>query len=210
MKKAGDYIASIKNNKLLFITAAAVILMTSAAVLFFLSGENSTITLAQAEEAAAESSDAAEEKDESTVYVDIGGCVRKPGVYEVPAGSRIFHVIEKAGGVTDDADTTAINQAEQVSDGLKIMIPDRKSGADATNQDQAANESSASQGTGKININTADLDTLQQIPGVGPVTAEKIISYREENGLFKSIEEITNVSGIGEKTYEKLRDQICI
>lgn len=211
MEKVLHYLKILKNNKIIITAAACVILFTASAVFFFINEKSDTISIEEADletEAEEERADNTAGKDgESTVFVDISGCVKKPGVYEVSAASRIFEVIELAGGVTPDADTSYINQAEPVSDGLKINVPDRNQ----TENGMTGETSSALQDeSGKININTADMTRLQDIPGVGPVTAEKIISYRENNGYFRSIDEIKNVSGIGDKTYEKIKDMICV
>ena len=137
------------------------------------------------------------------IYVDISGCVKEPGVYEVQEGTRVFQLIEEAGGLTENADIEGINRAEPLIDGQKIVIYARSG-------DEAESAGSGERSDGRININTADSELLQEIPGVGPVTAEKIIQYREENGRFAAPEEIKNVSGIGEKTYEKLANFICV
>lgn len=144
------------------------------------------------------------EETSKEIYVDIGGCIYNPGVYKIKEGTRLFQVIEKAGGLTPEADTDSINQAEPVYDGQKILIYSK-------NQDMS-NDSNQSQleQKGKVNINTADSLKLQEIPGVGPSTAQKIIDYRESYGRFKSTEDIINVSGIGEKTYEKIKDYITV
>ena len=110
-------------------------------------------------------------------------------------------VIEKAGGLKKNAEMDQINRAEIVTDGQKIVIP-------AKGETIAASGGAAA--SGLININTADSTALQEIPGVGPATAEKIIAYRTENGRFASKEDIKNVSGIGEKTYEKMKDKITV
>lgn len=137
------------------------------------------------------------------IYVDISGCVKEPGVYEVQEGTRVFQLIEEAGGLTENADIEGINRAEPLIDGQKIVIYARSG-------DEAESAGTGERSDGRININTADSELLQEIPGVGPVTAEKIIQYREENGRFAAPEEIKNVSGIGEKTYEKLANFICV
>lgn len=128
------------------------------------------------------------------------------GVYSVEEGARVFEVIEKAGGLTEDASVEQINQAEAVSDGQKIVIPAKGEELLAAEVYDISGKASR----GLININTADSQTLQEIPGVGPATAEKIIAYRTENGRFAKIEDIRNVSGIGEKTFEKLKDKITV
>ena len=156
----------------------------------------------------------------STIYVDIGGQVNAPGVYEVSVGTRLFQLIEQAGGLKEDADVDSINQAEPVSDGQKIII-----GSTDKNSPYYTGDGSAFQHNGQtksdqavtesengvvVNINLADATQLQMISGIGPVTAEKIIAYREENGPFTKKEDIKNVSGIGDKTYESLKDFITV
>lgn len=148
-------------------------------------------------------------KEEVLIIVDVAGAVANPSVVELPDGSRVFEAVEKAGGLTTEADTGSINQAEILSDGQKIYIP--------TKQEMKEVNSGGGNFTGLvsgksnlININTADLSALQEIPGVGPATAEKIISYRIENGKFNTIEDIKNVSGIGDKTFEKMKKKITV
>lgn len=143
------------------------------------------------------------EENSAFIYVDISGCVESPGVYRVEEGTRLFQLIDKAGGLTEEADVSGINRAEAVSDGQKIVIYEE--GEVYENE-----QSNAEDASGKININTADEIKLQQIPGIGPVTADKIIQYRNENGKFKSEEELKNVSGIGEKTFENLKEYIKV
>ena len=161
------------------------------------------------------------------VYVDIGGAVKHPMLAELPAGSRVEDAIEAAGGLTKKADLTAVNRAEVLTDGEKIYIPEEGEDLGAAGTGDAfSGGASASGGTsasggsggagasgissGRININTADVVLLQQLTGVGPVTAQKIVDYREQNGKFSSIEELKNVSGIGDKTFEKMKDDVTI
>lgn len=162
------------------------------------------------------------------LYVDIGGEVVHPGVYQVAEGTRLFQVIEKAGGLKDSADTDSINQAEPVSDGQKIIIGSLNESSPyytGSAPSSAGSEGQASQGgqgssAGRavretdagtiVNINLADLSQLQLLPGVGPSTAQKIVDYRQQNGNFQRIEDIMNISGIGEKTFENLKDFIEI
>jgi len=143
----------------------------------------------------------------SNLVVDISGCVKTPGVYGVQDGTRLHQVIELAGGLTKDADIDAINQAELVTDGQKILIPAKIEGEHKGAADPVRGTMSDN---GKININQADSVTLQEIPGVGPATADKIMQYRETNGGFQNIEDLKNVSGIGDKTFEKMKDKICV
>ena len=141
------------------------------------------------------------------IIVDISGAVESPGVYMLQDGSRIFDLIEAAGGLTKDADINYINRAEILFDEAKIYIPSVRETSDLS-PGSTVRTSSVSSGPSLININTADSETLQKIPGVGPSTAEKIISYRLSHGRFSSIEELTNISGIGAKTLEKMKGYI--
>ena len=187
---------------------AAVIMILITAVLFFAGkGENDTIQIDQ-ETPLEEVSENNEEsqKKQGKIFVDIGGEVVKPGVYQVKDGARVYEIVEKAGGLTDKADTTNINQAEIAADGQKIIIPSIE---ESTGQENSGAPAVAGV-AGLININSANAATLEEIPGVGPSTAEKIISYRESNGRFKKKEDLKNVSGIGEKTFEKLKDKITV
>lgn len=141
------------------------------------------------------------------IFVDVGGEVVNPSVVELSDGSRVYDAINAAGGLTENADITDINRAAFVSDGEKIYIP---SALRALDGEIDIGENTQEYSDGKININTADSEQLQELDGVGPVTAEKIIDYRNENGRFKNTEDIKNVSGIGDKTYEKLKDDIKV
>lgn len=159
--------------------------------------------------------DSALEKEKTVIIVDVAGAVASPSVVELPDGSRVFEAVEKAGGFTVEADTSMINQAEILTDGQKIYIPTKQEirQLQSTEEGTASVNSIDPSGThrsGLVNINTADSAALQQLTGVGPATAEKIIDYRNQNGKFKTIEELKNVSGIGEKTFEKFKDKIKV
>ena len=141
-------------------------------------------------------------KDEK-IKVHIVGEVNKPGLVELDVGSRIYDAIELAGGITNNADISKTNLAYILSDGEKIYIPnfeddDNVSGIVQTNSNI------------KININTAKLGDLKNIPGVGDSTANSIIEYREKNGKFILIEDIQNVSGIGQSKFEKMKEYITV
>ncbi|MDO4869600.1 MAG: helix-hairpin-helix domain-containing protein [Bacillota bacterium] len=158
---------------------------------------------------------ASEETVSGTIFVDIGGAVQSPMLAELPQGSRVEDAITAAGGLTEEADISSVNRAEFLEDGQKIYIPEKlpegEAGAAQDTVGAAGYVPSAAAGTdGKININTADSTQLQELNGVGPATAQKIIDYRTSNGRFQSIEDIKNVSGIGDKTFDKLKDNITI
>lgn len=165
-----------------------------------------------------ETSDAAEEieysgeSEESSeqirvLFVDISGAVEEPGVYQVSEGTRLFEVIDMAGGLSEDADADHVNRAAFVEDGQKIIIPVKGSAQEG--ETASANVSSADAGSGLININTASADELKSLNGIGDVMAERIIEYRSSNA-FKSKEDIMSVEGIGSKTYEKIKDRIAV
>lgn len=148
----------------------------------------------------------------ASIFIDVGGEVRYPGVVELEAGSRVYQAVAQAGGVTEEADLSPINQAMVLSDGDKIYIPRYEE----TAQSQASAHKGASfitnstSGAGKININSASLEELQTLSGIGPVTAQKIIDYRNANGKFLELNHLMDVPGIGEKTFDSLEDSICI
>lgn len=155
---------------------------------------------------------------EITVY--ISGQVAKEGVVTLSRDKRLADAVEKLGGLTKNADTNNINLAMKLEDEKHYIIPKEgeviQNNSDSTqvtsNKDNNSSNNatqSDSQGS-KININTADLKQLDNIPGVGEATANKILSYRDENGEFKSIEEIKNVNGIGDKKFENMKDLICV
>ena len=144
------------------------------------------------------------------VYADICGAVQQPGVYALDEGARIFELIEKAGGLQEDADLTAINQAEKVTDGMKVRVYTKEEAKELT-QSVSSDVSADGNGAGKkININNAEQSELTELSGIGSARAADIIAYRTEHGRFQSIEEIMNVSGIKESTFQKIKDQIVV
>ncbi len=139
------------------------------------------------------------------IVVYVTGAVNKPDVYELPEDSRVKDAIEKAGGVTKEADLISINLAEKLSDGEEVVVPKK-----GENTSIAGSSTSSTNKNSKININTADATELEKLPGIGEVKAEAIIQYRKSYGRFKTIHDITRVSGIGEKTFEKIKDLISV
>jgi competence protein ComEA len=141
--------------------------------------------------------------DEPTVViVDVAGAVHNPGVYELPEGSRVQDAIHAAGGLVDEANESAVNQAAPLADGTRLFIPTKPAAADDTNVSPDDSDE------GLVNINTADIYALQTLPGIGPVTAERIIEYRMAHGLFTRIEDLQNVEGIGFGVLEKIKNLI--
>ena len=152
------------------------------------------------------------------IQVQISGEVQNPGVYALPPESRVQAAVEAAGGLTNKANSQAVNLAAPLEDGSWVQIPSQiqtetpaKVGTSEDNQVPSNLLSPPEESPFEyININTADQATLETLSGIGPVTAQKIIAFREENGPFTSIEEIQKVSGIGPVTFEKIKDFITV
>lgn len=143
-------------------------------------------------------------EENERMMVDVKGAVKHPGVYEVDEGERVIDAIKKSGGFTDEADVDRINLSERVSDEMVIYVPE-------IGEEISFGQSEPDKdGSEKIDINEADTVLLQTLPGIGPTRAEAIIEYRNENGPFTSIEELMKITGIGEKTFEKLKDRITV
>lgn len=146
----------------------------------------------------------------TTAIVDVKGAVRKPGVFEMDTNARVHDAIQKAGGFTEEAEQNMVNLAQKVQDEMILIIPKvGEVGPEVSMVSQAVGiVSSAKAEEGKVNINTATKEELQSLSGIGPAKADAIIKHREENGLFANPEAILEVTGIGQKTFENLQDQI--
>lgn len=150
-----------------------------------------------------------ESKESSEITVYINGEVNNPGVYKLKNDSRIEDLVKIAGGFTTESDKDTLNLAKKLRDEDYVYV-DKKSEVKGT---QAASQSTINNGIGKdnkVNINTATKEELKTIPGVGDVTAQKILDYREQNGRFSSIEDLKNIDRIGDKTLEKMKDKIDV
>jgi competence protein ComEA len=135
------------------------------------------------------------------VVVHVVGAVRRAGLYTLPQGSRIADAIERAAGATRRADLALVNLAAPVADGMQVVVPARpRAGAPGT----AAPEQAA----GPVHLNTATLEQLDSLPGVGPVTAQKILDYRQQHGAFASVDELDAIPGIGPARLETLREVV--
>lgn len=145
----------------------------------------------------------AEDKHDEKIFVDVKGAVKHPGVFETTKDKRVKDLIEEAGGLLDDADTSTLNLSQKVKDQMVIYV--LKHGEKPK---QISDGSTSSTNGDVININTANKEQLMKISGVGKTKAEAIISYREKNGDFKKKEDITKVRGIGKATFEKIKDKI--
>ena len=163
-------------------------------------------------------SESKNEEEEDMIIVHITGEVKKPGVVKIKQGSRIEDVISSAGGLTENADISNVNLAYIVEDGVKIKIPsvneddntDEYISSDSGKNVIISDEKKEKANTIIVNINTAPQTELEQLPGIGASIATRIIDYRNKNGKFKAIEDIKNVTGIGENKYEKIKDLIKV
>lgn len=158
---------------------------------------------------------------EQTIFVDVCGAVNAPGVYQLPVGSRIFQAVELAGGFREDAALELVNQAEALNDGQQIRIftqeearQQAETGAALDNSQMTNQETDISgennSSAGLVNLNRADKSALMTLTGIGETRAEAILAYRETHGGFSAVEELMQVEGIKEKTYEKLKDKITV
>lgn len=186
-----------------------------AAVLFFLYSsfdkeeeltEMNEGTLAMVEANIEEKNETKDIEKIMVMMADIKGAVVNPGVYEIDEGGRVVDLIELAGGLAEDADTAAINFALYVQDEMAIYVPRIGENVNAALPVLVGETA----GNGTVNLNSAGSSELQTLPGIGPAKAEAIIEYRETNGPYKSIEDLKEISGIGDKTFEKLKDLISV
>lgn len=153
------------------------------------------------------------------IVVHVAGAVKKPGVVRIPRGSRVDDAVKAAGGFSDLADPDSINLAQPLEDGMQVYVPRKGEWVEVQGRVGAVRRASLSAGTsvrqeeqlvGKINLNTATAEQLESLPGVGPVTARAIIEYRKQKGGFRSIEELLEVHGIGEKRLEQIRPFVVV
>ncbi|EGO2800972.1 competence protein ComEA [Enterococcus faecalis] len=166
--------------------------------------ETSLTTTAEA------ATDATKERAETIIYVDIKGAVKVPGIYQLKNQQRIWDALALAGGVSEEADTAQVNYAQKVKDQMIIYVP--KKGESVAQSLETLQESAPAQQNQeeKINVNTATEAELQTISGIGAKKAQEIIRFRDEQGPFKTVEELKNVPGIGEKTVERLKDMLTV
>ena len=146
------------------------------------------------------------EQEIQSIYVDLKGAVKNPGMYELEEGRRVYDVIELAGGLIEQADENQINYALRLEDEMIIYIPYSGENSEEIVQTTTA----GSTNDGKIRINQASESELTTLPGIGPAKAEAIIQYREEHGPFQAVEDLLNISGIGQKTLDRFADMIIV
>ena len=147
-----------------------------------------------------------EEVEQDLITVDVKGAVKSPGIYDLPVGSRINDAVQKAGGLTENADSKSINLAQRISDEALVYVPTKE---ETTSQEAHSNTSNTKENK-KVDLNKASLEELKQVKGLGGKRAQDIIDHRETNGKFKSVDDLKKVSGIGAKTIEKLKEYVTV
>ena len=166
-------------------------------------------------EVAAVSKDSSTEKEvkeepveQDLITVDVKGAVKSPGIYDLSVGSRVNDAVQKAGGLTEQADSKSLNLAQKVSDEALVYVPTK--GEEVASQQAGSGAPSSTSKDKKVNLNKVSLEELKQVKGLGGKRAQDIIDHREANGKFKSVDELKKVSGIGAKTIEKLKDYVTV
>ncbi len=176
--------------------------------------EKSSISIISANQENREISLSTEENaNEGICIIHISGAVQQPGVYQLSNGERIIDAVKVAGGVTEKANLDAVNLAAHLHDGQRIIIPYISEGVDdvlnATVEENLISRGlNFSQSSSLLNINIATARELESLPGIGTILAERIVEYRKDNGIFRKIEDVKNVPGIGEKKYEAMKEMI--
>ena len=211
-------IEKIKEHKIIVICAGLGLALGGFFLLKPTSQTPVTETNLQAEVAAVSKDSSAEKevkkeaKEESVeqdlITVDVKGAVKSPGIYDLPVGSRVHDAVQKAGGLTEEADSKSLNLAQKVSDEALVYVPSK--GEEAASQQSASGTTPSTSKEKKVNLNKASLEELKQVKGLGGKRAQDIIDHRESNGKFKSVDELKKVSGIGAKTIEKLKDYVTV
>lgn len=214
--RAKLHMGGVKLPVMIGITACVLVALALAGFgLASVVGGGGDFTVQKASDESVENGDRPRAQESSgTVFVHVGGAVANPGLYELAASARVQQAIEAAGGFSDAAATDALNLARVVADGEQIIVPQASaSGEQAANEgvEPSGSEAFAAHAaSGKVNINTASVAELQQLNGVGPSLAQRIVDDRKANGAFSAIEDLKRVSGIGDKKYAALADAICV
>lgn len=214
--RAKLHMGGVKLPIMIGITACVLVALAFAGFgLVSLLGTGEDFTIEKSQEESVETGDrTAGQEPSGTVFVHVGGAVAIPGLYELPSNSRVQQAIEVAGGFAESAAVDALNLARVVADGEQIIVPqvaaDGSESAGEHAESSSSQSSSSAAASGKVNINTASAADLQQLNGVGPSLAQRIVDDRKANGAFATIEDLKRVSGIGDKKYAALADSICV
>lgn len=187
-----------RSQVVVYCAVAIALLLVGARAIRAEGGETAPPSAAAAPSGAAEIS---LEGSGGEVVVDVAGAVRRPGVYRLPVGARVIDAISRAGGTAGGAAVEGINRAARLTDGQQVVVPERGSGGAVATATGSAEE-------GPIGLGSATVDQLEEIDGIGPVTAAAIVEYRDEQGGLASIEQLDEVSGIGPATLDSLRGRL--
>lgn len=195
-----------RRRALLYLAAAALALGLGGRALLGRAGPPAPAgTAAAAAQTALEAMPAESAPAEPPLVVDVVGAVRRPGLYRLPAGSRVDDAVRRAGGPTRKAAIELVNLAAPLADGQQVVVPAQPQAAAAG----GAVAAGAAQPSGPVHLNSATVEELDTLPGVGPVTAQKIVDYRTAHGAFRSVDELDAIPGIGPARLEQLRDLVA-
>lgn len=202
-------------QKKIIIVAGALVVCIFVYYMTTINKEYDYSSVNEAVEVSKEESKETEETEEKEIIIHITGAVQTEGIVKIKEGDRIKDAIENAGGLASDADLTEVNLAYVLKDGQKIYIPRNADTEEEIiisdqNGDSVIVDTEIETTSTKVNINTATLAELQTLSGIGAGTAQKIIEYRQLNGRYSAIEDIKNVSGIGNAKYESIKEYICV
>lgn len=212
-------IDTLKTYKWILVAGAAALGLVGS---FFLGNQSAqtqesevALPLVSSTEPETSSSEIVEEKEvqetSGDIVVDVKGAVKEPGLYSLPAAARINDAIQVAGGLLDTADPKSVNLAQKLTDEAIVYVATKEEGVSVLDSTSPATSSGQSQSSGGlVNLNTATESDLQTISGIGAKRAADIIAYREANGGFKSVDDLNNVSGIGDKTLESIRPYVTV
>lgn len=189
------------NLKTKIIIGIAIVIAIVVIGLYFYKESKNDYTYDETLAVTQENEEVTEEENEE-ITIHIIGEVKYPGIVILKSGQRIVDAIEAAGGETEEADLNKLNLAQLLNDGDKIYVPNK------TDEIEDYKDTTGKSST--VNLNTATLEELTSLPGIGESTAQKIIDYRKENGKFKTIEDLKNVSGIGESKFDNIKDKITV
>ncbi|MEA1939483.1 MAG: helix-hairpin-helix domain-containing protein [Candidatus Caldatribacteriota bacterium] len=207
-----------KQEKITIIVLITIIIIVAGSLLYKNYYSRNTFDIVSPVETTIDNNNAPIEEKEIPLIVHVAGAVEEPGVYQLDKDDRVIDAIKAAGGETEKANLDAINLAAFIKDGQKIIVPfivsDNPDEVDKNkvfnNSEITYSSSSSFSSNSKININVVNESRLQDLPGIGPVLSGRIVDYRNQNGLFGMIDDIKDVSGIGEKKFEGIKDLICV
>lgn len=202
-----ERLRSLDGRELVGLVVVALLVVGGAALWYVRSLPSSVSIQASTGRQGATSPEVAPSPTAATIIVDVAGWVTRPGVYEFRQGDRVIDAIRMAGGGRHGADLTSINLAALLTDGQQIVVP--RKGKPAVG---AAGQGGTGSGGAEplVNLNTATLDQLETLPGIGPALGQRILDYRQEHGPFRSVDDLLNVSGIGEKRLADLRPNVTV